>query len=159
MLSRGTAAETATAALLPSGTRNGLHSPVRRYPWDQAYPALRRLMAGSPMRATLTSLEYSNLLTGGPALATLGCLLQGLPAGARTRPRRETASSVIVVARGTGTLTCDGQTFALLPDDVAAIPAWTWHQLIASDRELVLFRVTDRPIHDAFGLFQAEEEA
>jgi gentisate 1,2-dioxygenase len=79
MLSRGTAAETATAALLPSGTRNGMHSPVRRYPWDQAYPALRRLMAGSPMRATLTSLEYSNLLTGGPALATLGCLLQGLP--------------------------------------------------------------------------------
>lgn len=34
---------------------------------------------GSPMRATLTSLEYSNLLTGGPAMATLGCLLQGLP--------------------------------------------------------------------------------
>jgi gentisate 1,2-dioxygenase len=116
-------------------------------------------MAGSPMRATLTSLEYSNLLTGAPALATLGCLLQGLPTGARTRPRRETASSVIVVARGTRTLACGGQTFALLPNDAAAIPAWTWHQLIASDRELVLFRVTDRPIHDAFGLFQAEEEA
>jgi hypothetical protein len=35
----------------------------------------------------------------------------------------------------------------------------TWHQLTASDRELVLFRLTDRPIHDAFGLFQAEEKA
>ena len=68
------------------------------------------------------------------------------------------ASSVIVVARGTGTLICGGQTFALLPSDVAAIPAWTWHQLTASDRELVLLRLTDRPIHDAFGLFQAEEE-
>ncbi len=68
------------------------------------------------------------------------------------------ASSVIVVARGTGTLTCGGQTFALLPNDVAAIPAWTWHQPTASDRELVLLRLTDRPIHDAFGLFQAEEE-
>jgi gentisate 1,2-dioxygenase len=39
----------------------------------------------------------------------------------------------------------------------AAIPAWTWHQMIASDHDLVLFRVTDRPIHDAFGLFRAEE--
>ena len=115
-------------------------------------------MARSPGRSTLTSLEYRNPLTGGPALATLGCLLEGLPAGARTRPRRETASSVIVVARGTGTLICGGQTFALLPNDVAAIPAWTWHQLTASEDELVLLRLTDRPIHDAFGLFQAEEE-
>jgi len=144
--------------LLPSGARHGLHSPVRRYPWDQAYPALRRLMARSPRRNTLTSLEYRSPLTGGPALATLGCLLQGLPAGARTRPRRETASSVIVVARGTGTLACGGQTFPLLPNDVAAIPAWTWHQLHASEGELVLFRLTDRPIHNAFGLYQAEEE-
>ena len=62
-------------------------------------------MARSPGHSTLTSLEYRNPLTGGPALATLGCLLEGLPGGARTRPRRETASSVIVVARGTGTLT------------------------------------------------------
>ena len=147
-----------TAALLRAGMRSGQHSPVRRYPWDQAYPALRRLMARSPGRATLTSLEYRNPLTGGPVLATLGCLLEGLPAGARTRPRRETASSVIVVARGTGTLICGGQTFALRPNDVAAIPAWTWHQLTASEDELVLLRLTDRPIHDVLGLYQAEEE-
>jgi gentisate 1,2-dioxygenase len=83
-------------------------------------------------------------------------MLAGLPAESRTRPRRETASSVIVVARGSGTLSCGGQTFALLPNDVAAIPAWTWHQLIADD-DLVLLRVTDRPVHDAFGLFRAEE--
>jgi gentisate 1,2-dioxygenase len=64
-----------------------------------------------------------------------------------------------VVARGTGTLACGGQTFPLLPNDVAAIPAWTWHQLTANDQELVLLRLADRPIHDAFGLFQAQEEA
>jgi gentisate 1,2-dioxygenase len=62
----------------------------------------------------------------------------------------------MVVARGTGTLICGGQTFDLLPSDVAAIPAWTWHQLAARDHELVVFRVTDRPVHDAFGLFRAE---
>lgn len=46
---------------------------------------------------------------------------------------------------------------ALLPNDVAAVPAWTWHQMIAADDDLSVFRVTDRPIHDAFGLFRAEE--
>jgi len=144
------------AALVPAGTRPGHHSPVRRYPWHEAYPALRRLMAQAP-GDPVTRLEYRNPVTGGPALATLGCLLEGMPAGARTRPRRETASSVVVVARGTGTLSCGGRTFTLLPNDVAAIPAWTWHQLIAADQDLVLLRVTDRPIHDAFGLFRAEE--
>jgi gentisate 1,2-dioxygenase len=145
-----------SAALVPAGTRSGRHSPVRRYPWHEAYPALRRLMAQAPGN-TIARLEYRNPVTGGPALATLGCSLEGLPAGARTRPCRETASSVLVVARGTGTLRCGDQTFPLLPKDVAAIPAWTWHQLIAADQDLVLLRVTDRPIHDAFGLFRAEE--
>jgi gentisate 1,2-dioxygenase len=152
-----TGAAAGPATLVPAGTRSGHHSPVRRYPWQEAYPALRRLMARAPRTGPLTSLEYRNPVTGGPALATLGCQLEGLPAGTRTRPRRETASSVIAVARGTGTLSCGGQTFALLPSDVAAIPAWTWHQIIAADHDLVLFRVTDRPIHDAFGLFRAEE--
>ena len=109
-------------------------------------------MARAPASNALTSLEYRNPVTGGPALATLGCLLEDLAARARTRPCRETASSVIAVARGTGTLSCGGQTFALLPNDVAAIPAWTWHQMIAGDDDLILFPVTDRPIHDAFGL-------
>jgi gentisate 1,2-dioxygenase len=151
----GTAVGPATLVL--AGHRSSQHSPVRRYPWDEAHPALRRLMATAPEDTALTRLEYRNPVTGGPALATLGCLLEGLPPGARTRPRRETASSVIVVARGTGTLDCGGQTFALHPNDIAAIPPWTWHQLAAADDDLVLFQVTDRPIHDAFGLFRAEE--
>ena len=41
-------------------------------------------------------------------------------------------------------------------NDVAAIPAWTWHQLTTTGHELVVFRMTDRPIHDAFGLYRAE---
>lgn len=39
-----------------------------------------------------------------------------------------------------------------------ARPPGTWHQLRASDRELVLPRPAGRPVHDAFSLFQAEEE-
>lgn len=144
------------ATLGPAGDCVGRHSPVRRYPWQEAYPALKRLMARASEHSPVTSLEYRNPVTGGPALATIACLLEGLPAGARTRLSRETASSVMVVARGTGALVCGGQTFELLPNDVAAIPAWTWHQLTAGEHELVMFRLTDRPIHTAFGLFRAE---
>jgi gentisate 1,2-dioxygenase len=60
------------------------------------------------------------------------------------------------VARGTGTLVCGRKSFDLLPCDVAAIPAWTWHQVTAGDQELVLLQVTDRPVHEALGLYRSE---
>ena len=152
--SPGTAVSPATLAPADDGT--GHHSPVRRYPWQEAYPALRRLMARASQHSPVTRLEYRNPVTGGPALATLACLLEGMPAGIQTRPSRETASSVMVVARGTGTFTCGSHAFELHPNDVAAIPAWTWHHLTTRDHELVVFRMTDRPVHDAFGLYRAE---
>jgi gentisate 1,2-dioxygenase len=144
------------AALAPVGEGGGRACAVRRYPWQEAYPALQRLMTRASRYRPVTGLEYRNPVTGGPALAALACLLEGMPAGAQTGPSRETASSVMVVARGTGTLTCGGQTFELHPNDVAAIPAWTWRHLSTRDDELVMFRVTDRPIHDAFGLYRSE---
>jgi gentisate 1,2-dioxygenase len=146
----------AAAGLAPAGERAGRHSPVRRYPWHEAYPALHRMMARAHGDDPVSRLEYRNPVTGGPALATLSCLLELLPAGARSRPRRETASSVLVVALGTGTLVCGRQSFDLLPCDVAAIPAWMWHQVTATNQELVLLRVTDRPVHEAFGLYRSE---
>ena len=77
------AAETAgNAVLLPAYTRHGQHSPVRRYPWDEAYLALRRLMARSPGRDTLTSLDTATCSTaalpGHPGLPA--------PGPARRRP-------------------------------------------------------------------------
>ena len=154
---RDTTGTTSTPATLgPAGDRGGCHSPVPRYPWHDAYPALQRLMARAGQHSPVTRLEYRNPVTGGPALATLACLLEGIPAGSQARPSRETASSVMVVARGTGTFICGGQAFELHPNDVAAIPAWTWHQLTTAGHELVVFRMTDRPIHDAFGLYRAE---
>jgi gentisate 1,2-dioxygenase len=56
-------------------------------------------MARASRHNPVTRLEYRTPVTGGPALATLACLLEGMPAGTQTRPARETAISVIVVAR------------------------------------------------------------
>jgi gentisate 1,2-dioxygenase len=68
-----------------------------------AYPALQRLMARASQHSPATGLEYCDPVTGGPALATLACLLEGMPADTQTLPGWETASSVMVLARGTGT--------------------------------------------------------
>ena len=138
---------------MPAGQRADRHSPLRRYPWDEAYPALQRLLAMSDGDAVL---EYRNPVTGGPALATIACSLRGVAAGTRTPRRRETASSVRFVARGTGTLVIDGRPYDVGPNDVIAVPAWRWHEIRAGREELVLFEISDRPVHDAFGLYRAE---
>ena len=97
--------------------------------------------------------------TGGPALATISCSLLGLGAGQRTRTARETASSVYYVAQGSGLLDCEGGRHELRTHDVVAIPSWTWHQLCSAGDEVVLFRMSDRPVQDAFGLHRAETAA
>lgn len=142
------------AGLLPAGSDHARHSPLRRYPWDDAYPALQRLMARSDDGCAV--LDYRNPLTGGPALATIACSLQGLPAGARTPATRTTSSSVCFVARGVGELVTGGQRHALTPNDVVAIPSWTWHEVHAGTQELVLFRISDRPVQEALGLHRQE---
>ena len=139
--------------LVPAGRRADRHSPVRRYPWDEAYPALQRLLAMSNGDAVL---EYRNPVTGGSALATIACSLRGLAAGSRTSRRRETASSVRFVARGTGTFVVDDHDYDVGPNDVIAVPAWRWHETRAGHEELVVFEISDRPVHDAVGLYRAE---
>jgi gentisate 1,2-dioxygenase len=139
--------------LVPAGHQADRHSPVRRYPWDEAYPALQRLLAMSDGDAVL---EYRNPVTGGPALATIACALHGVAAGGRTARRRETASSVRFVARGSGMLVIDDRPYDVGPNDVIAVPAWRWHEIRAGGEELILFEISDRPVHDAFGLSRAE---
>ena len=150
-----TGTELTGAGLWPAEQVGHRHSPLRRYPWTEAYPALQRLMAhddgGHAVR-----LEYRNPLTGGPALATISCSLVGLAAGQRTRTSRETASSVYYVAQGSGLLDCEGGRRELRTHDVVAIPSWTWHQLCSRGTRSSCFRMSDRPVQEAFGLFRAE---
>ena len=79
-----------------------------------------------------------------------------MAADTRTTRRRETASSVRFVAHGSGTLVIDDRSYDVGLHDVIAVPAWRWHEIRAGREELVLFEVSDRPVHDAFCLFRAE---
>ena len=59
------------------------------------------------------------------------------------------------VVSGTGDLVVDGVRHPFGPNDAVAVPSWTWHQVIPAE-EVVLFRISDRPIHDAFSLYRVE---
>ena len=37
-----------------------------------------------------------------------------------------------------------------------AVPSWRWHEIRAGHEELVLFEISDRPVHDAFGIYRAD---
>ena len=53
------------------------HTPMCRYPLEQAKAALDRLAAaeaGSPYDGII--LEYTNPITGGPVMPTIGCYIQ-----------------------------------------------------------------------------------
>ena len=56
-------------------------------------------------------------------------------------------------------MTAGGERHELRTSDVVALPAWTWHELHAADDELVVFRMSDRPLQDAVGLYRAETTA
>ena len=127
---------------------------VVRYPWEQAEATLDRLLAVAGEDGA--TLDYRNPITGGPALPTIGCRLDGLASLGHRGPQRETASSVLLVVRGSGSVTVDGVEKTLQRNDVAVVPAWRRHEIDAGADGLVLFRITDRPVLETFGLYRSE---
>jgi gentisate 1,2-dioxygenase len=95
------------------------------------------------------------------ATATTAAAYQMLFPGESIPVHAHSISALRFVLAGSGArIVIDRDRVPTEPGDlilVAAIPAWTWHQVIAADDDLIAFRETDRPIHDAFGPFQAEE--
>ena len=70
----------------------GSHSPLMRYPWEQAWAALQRLapqVDGSPFDGVI--MEYTNPNTGGPVMPTIACHIQMLRPGEATKAHRHTA--------------------------------------------------------------------
>jgi len=120
--------------------------------WQDVYPELAR---SRQFAADAAGLQRRALILRNPGLTasavgatpTIAAACQMLFPGERAPVHAHSISAVRFGLAGSGArMIIDGD-------------RWTWHQLTASDRELVPLRLTDRPIHDAFGLFQAEEEA
>jgi gentisate 1,2-dioxygenase len=142
-------------ALFPAGPAAGpsqAFSPVWAYRWTdarQGLECLRQSTAADPWDGHV--LRYANPLNGGEVLPTIGCRLQLLTRGCRTRAHRHTASSVYHVAEGSGFSILNGTRFDWVKGDTFAVPLWCWHEHAAPAEDAVLFVLTDEPVLAALG--------
>ena len=131
-----------------------------RYRWKDTEAQLKALAKtpGSPYDGV--SLEYVNPVAGGSTLATMGCWVQMLRPGERTKKHRHTSSAMYFVVRGEGTTMVGEQALEWKQHDSFVIPNWAWHEHINRSRgdEAILFSVNDIPIVSAFGLYREEPE-
>ncbi|HWU04736.1 MAG TPA: gentisate 1,2-dioxygenase [Novosphingobium sp.] len=140
------------AAQRPAG------QPLFHYPYADWRDALARMAAMAtidPHHAH--TLEFQNPADGGSIMPTISAQVTLVPAGYETRPRRQSAGSVLVVVEGQGTARIAGQDVALKPRDLVVVPAWAALELQASS-ELVLFAYSDKAAQARLGLYREKSE-
>lgn len=145
------------AGLVPAHSEwKKLHSPMNKYPYTTARPALQKFWATEGSPTTGSTMEYINPLTGGHVIPTLASYLSLLPAGGKTVAERHTPSKVFCVLEGSGYSIINGERFDWEEDDFFVVPSWHWYEHFAADKDAVLFTLSDWPIYEPFGLVRRE---
>lgn len=129
-------------------------SPLFWYPYARTREALETLVRqAEPHPCWGHKLQYTNPVTGGWAMPTIGSFMQWLPAGFQGQPYRCTDSTVYAVVEGSGRCLIGGQVLAFGPKDVFVCPSWMPYRLEA-DGDAVLFSYSDRPVQQALDLWR-----
>ena len=148
------------AAVRPTWEKAKADNFPMRYRWKDTEAQLKALAKtpGSPYDGV--SLQYVNPVSGGSTLPTLGCWIQMLRPGERTKRHRHTSSAMYFVVRGEGTTMVGEKALEWKQHDSFVIPNWAWHEHINRSRsdEAILFSVNDIPVLNAFGLYREEPE-
>lgn len=131
-------------------------SPIFNYPYLRSREALELLRRHEEIDPWVgVKLRYINPLTGGAPMPTIGACMQLLPAGFVGMSHRSTDGTVYSVVEGSGSATIDGCRFTFLPRDTFVVPSWSRLSLEAVG-DVVLFSFSDRPVHEALGMFREE---
>lgn len=130
------------------------YSPLLRYPYAQVDATLEALLKqnGGPS----ATVEYTNPLTGGPAIPTLTCQMTRVRGGQRTPPRRQTGGQIHTVFRGRGKSVIGGTEFEWGPGDVFVVPSWVPVEHEA-DETADLFVASDGAALKALHLYREAE--
>jgi gentisate 1,2-dioxygenase len=99
------------------------------------------------------SVEYTNPLTGGPALPTIACFASLLRAGQQTKAHRHTGGTIYHVIQGSGRSIIGGKRFTWDEKDTFVVPSWTYHEHQAAP-ESVLFSFSDSAALRPLGLYR-----
>jgi len=134
------------------------YSPLWHYPYTQTREALERLAAeGSSSPFDGVIMEYTNPVTGGPAMPTIGCYVQLLQPGEHTQAHRHTSSAAFHVIEGSGYSVVDGQRLEWEDKDVFCVPGWAFHEHVNTGTQpAILFSHTDVPVMRSLGLYREE---
>jgi gentisate 1,2-dioxygenase len=131
-------------------------SPVFNYPYARTREALEAMKAREAWDACHgLKLRYTNPVSGGDAIPTIGTFIQLLPKGFETARYRSTDATVFTVVEGRGRSRIGDQTFGWGPRDIFVTPSWVPVSHDASE-EAVLFSYSDRPIQKALGLWRED---
>lgn len=135
-------------------------APARHvhYPWADAYAELLGRARGLASPFDDVFMEYLDPASGRSVVPALGCYLQMLRPGVRTRAHRETSSAVYHVVSGAGRTVIDGVAFDWGEGDFFAVPPRASHQHANPGAEpAILFSLQDVPLLKALGFYRMEE--
>ncbi|MBC8945159.1 MULTISPECIES: cupin domain-containing protein [Xenorhabdus] len=135
------------------------YSPLFKYQWEPTYAALQRyahVSEGSPFDDIL--MHYTNPLTGGHVMPTLGASMQLLRPGFVGKAHRHTGSFIYQVAKGQGYSVIDGQRFDWQARDIFCVPSWALHEHVNTSQteDACLFCFNDLPVIQALQLYYEE---
>jgi gentisate 1,2-dioxygenase len=133
-------------------------SPLMVYPWRQTEEALNNLAKVDASPFDDVAMEYTNPVTGGHVLPTIGCCVQLLRPGIHTKAHRHTTSAVYQVFKGHGSTIIDGVSFDWGEGDFLRLPPMTWHEHrnVSADAPAILFSITDAPVFEALNLYRED---
>lgn len=136
------------------------YSPLFKYSWKKVYPALleaEKVNEPNPFDGIL--LKYTNPMTGGHVMQTMGASIQLLPAGFKGKAHKHTGSIVYQCAKGKGYSIINGKRFDWAARDIFCVPSWAWHEHhnASETEDACLFQFNDLPVIESLGLFQGRE--
>jgi gentisate 1,2-dioxygenase len=101
--------------------------------------------------------EYRDPVTGRSLLPTVGCYLQMLRPGVRTRPHRASSGAVYHVVEGRGVSVIDGVDLQWGPGNFFSVPPRALHgHASEGNARAILFSFQDVPLLTALGLYRME---
>lgn len=135
------------------------YSPLFKYQWEPTYEALLRyakVADDNPCDGML--MHYTNPVTGGHVMATMGASMQLLRPGFVGKAHRHTGSFLYQVAKGRGYSIIDGRRFDWQEHDIFCVPSWAWHEHANASQteDACLFCFNDLPTIENMGFYREE---
>jgi gentisate 1,2-dioxygenase len=127
---------------------------VINYTYARTRPIIERMLkAGDVHPVHGARVRYSNPVTGGHVMATMGAYLALFPKGFKGKDYQSTDGTIFVCIDGRGSTKVGDKVLEWGPNDVFVVPPWHRYAHNAAD-ESVLFSISDKPAQEALGIWR-----